>query len=226
MAADAAKRKVPVAMGFIKQLSGYFIEAVAVSKENEGSVVSLVSLNDYTEDNLGECFMRNSEGLLKNMAIHELALAASHFGMSPESIVSVDCDTSKSELRTIGDFTDFSKVDFVITNDKGLKLRMVADRCGGDGSFAQVHSGEKLLLETKMVDAKRAAAVAKRQAEHPDWISYLLTQEFEYAQLKEAFAAAALKGTAEPVGIATIDVAIKALKLADFLTPRLEEALK
>ena len=66
---------------------------------------------------------------------------------------------------------------------------------------------------------------AKRQAEHPDWIGYLVTQEVEYKELKERCAKAALAGES-PEGVASIEVAIEALKLAEYLTPLLQKALK
>jgi len=75
-----------------------------------------------------------------------------------------------------------------------------------------------------MVDAARAARVAARQAEHPDWIGYLITQEDEYKDLKQRCAQAALDGT-YPEGVASIQVAIEALKLAEYLTPVLQKKL-
>ena len=80
MSALAKEKQIPVFMGFIKNIATYFTEALAFSRDTPGSVVTLTSLNDYTEDTLGECFERNAEGMLKNMAIHELALAAARVG--------------------------------------------------------------------------------------------------------------------------------------------------
>ena len=182
------------------------------------------SLNDYTEESLGECFERNAEGMLKNMAIHELALAATFFGMTADSIADVAVDAGNCDCRTIGAYTDFAKIDFTLTNTAGGKLRIVADRCGGDGCFASVADGSEVVFEAEMVDADRAARVAARQAEHPDWIGYLITQEDEYKDLKERCAAAALAGTF-PEGVADIGVAVDALKLAEYLTPVLQKKL-
>ena len=75
-----------------------------------------------------------------------------------------------------------------------------------------------------MVDDARKAKVAQRQAEHPDWIGYLITQEPEYRELKERCAAAAVRGEF-PEGVATIEIAIEALKLAEYLTPLLSARL-
>jgi len=227
MAAEAEAAGVPVFMGFIKNIATYFTEALAFAKSTPGSVVSLTSLNDYadTEEGLGECFSRNSEGLLKNMAIHELALAATFFGMTAGEIADVSVDAANCDCRTIGDFTDFAKLDFTLTNNAGGRVRIVADRCGGDGCFATVSDASgKVLLEREMVDAARAERVAARQAAHPDWIGYLVTQEDEYKDLKQRCAKAALDGT-YPEGVASIQVAIEALKLAEYLTPVLQKKL-
>ena len=59
---------------------------------------------------------------------------------------------------------------------------------------------------------------------HPDWIGYLITQEPEYRELKERCAAAAVRGEF-PEGVATIEIAIEALKLAEYLTPLLSARL-
>jgi predicted dehydrogenase len=228
MAAEAKAAGVPVFMGFIKNIASYFTEALACANANPGSVVTLTSLNDYTAETLPECFERNAEGLLKNMAIHELALAATFFGMTADTVASVDttgCDGDECDLQTLGDFTDFSKLNMLLTNKDGGQLRVVVDRCGGDGCSAAVTAADgSVLLEKEMVDEARAAAVAKRQEEHPDWIGYLVTQEVEYKELKERCAKAALAGEF-PEGVASIEVAIEALKLAEYLTPLLMQRL-
>mmetsp|Transcript_12808 Transcript_12808/g.42071 ORF Transcript_12808/g.42071 Transcript_12808/m.42071 type:complete len:383 (-) Transcript_12808:73-1221(-) len=227
MAATAEKADVPVFMGFIKNISDYVegaLAAAAAAPKGADVETLLVSRNDYTKDNLGECFSRNSEGMLKNMAIHELALAATFFGMTADSIADVAVDAGNCDCRTIGAYTDFAKIDFTLTNKAGGKLRIVADRCGGDGCFASVADGSEVVFEAEMVDADRAARVAARQAEHPDWIGYLITQEDEYKDLKERCAAAALAGTF-PEGVADIGVAVDALKLAEYLTPVLQKKL-
>ncbi|KAH8070206.1 hypothetical protein JL720_11759 [Aureococcus anophagefferens] len=188
MAATAEKADVPVFMGFIKNIAPYFTQALdAYGKHppvHPGSLVTLTSLNDYTEESLGECFERNAEGMLKNMAIHELALAATFFGMTADSIADVAVDAGNCDCRTIGSYTDFAKIDFTLTNKAGGKLRIVADRCGGDG--CRPADGSEVVFEAEMVDADRAARVAARQAEHPDWIGYLITQEDEYKDLRSA----------------------------------------
>ena len=75
-----------------------------------------------------------------------------------------------------------------------------------------------------MVDAERAKVVAAAAAAHPDWFSYLYTQAVEDNKLKTVCAAAAVEKSV-PAGVATIEIAIVALKLAEYLTPVLKEKL-
>ena len=75
-----------------------------------------------------------------------------------------------------------------------------------------------------MIDAPRQKVVEERMKAHPDWIGYLITQEPEYRELKERCAAAAVRGEF-PEGVATIEIAIEALKLAEYLTPLLSARL-
>ena len=48
-----------------------------------------------------QCFERNAEGMLKNMAIHELALLATYYDVTVENIKSVTPDAEYSEMLTL-----------------------------------------------------------------------------------------------------------------------------
>jgi len=226
MAKEADEKGVPVFMGFIKNIASYFEEALKVVEANDGNKCTLISRNDYTKDTLSECFARNSEGLLKNMAIHELALAAQFFGMRADNITAVTLENPDNcECLTLDGRTDFSKIDFTLTNSEGKVVRVYADRCAGDGCCAKVHDAKGTELFSKeLVDAASVERVKARAAEHPDWLSYLITQEPEYADLKGRCAKAALANDFPPA-VATIHVAIAALKLAEYLTPVLQAKL-
>jgi hypothetical protein len=105
----------------------------------------LVHHNAYKANELGECFERNAEGMLKNMAIHELALLVTFFGVNSETLSDVVADKAYSDLRTEkgpssgNDFTDFSRIGFTVTTKAGAKVSVYADRCGlelPDGAMA------------------------------------------------------------------------------------------
>merc|ERR1711937_297779 len=98
---------------------------------------------ENTPESLGECFVRNAEGMLKNMAIHELALLASFYDVTVDNIEEVIADKEFSSLQTLKgpsgeDFTDFDKIKFTIKTKTGKEVSVSADRCGGTDSFATV----------------------------------------------------------------------------------------
>ena len=57
--------------------------------------------NAYKQPELPECFERNAEGMLKNMAIHELALLATYWGVTVDNIKSVTPDVEYSSCQTL-----------------------------------------------------------------------------------------------------------------------------
>ena len=64
-------------------------------------------------------------------------------------------------------------------------------------------------------------------AADPEMMPYFFLQHDDYITLKERTAAHVLAGKeGTPDGIATIDIAIDALKVAEYLTPLLTAALK
>jgi hypothetical protein len=80
------------------------------------------------QERLGECFReRNSEGMLKNMAIHELCLAVTFAQRSIpfprsdcRSRTILDCQTIMQD-RLGKEFTDFDKLKFTIETKDGAK---------------------------------------------------------------------------------------------------------
>ena len=80
---------VQVTMGFNKNVSDYVQRSLsaaaarppATAAAEGGAAVTLLQMNDYKPEELDECFERNSEGMLRNMAIHELALAVTYWGL-------------------------------------------------------------------------------------------------------------------------------------------------
>ena len=107
---------------------------------------------------------------------------------------------------------------------------MYADRCGdaGGGGFAEAvvsDASGKEVARTKTPDEALLSVVAAKQKEHPDWMPYFHLQDEDYVTLKERVCAAVLAGGV-PEGVATIDIATETLKVAEYLTPALEKALK
>merc|ERR1719231_897738 len=143
----AKSKGVPVYMGYNKNVTPYVLQALeAQKKAGDAAAIEFIHNNAYTEPELGECFERNAEGMLKNMAIRELALLATYFGVTVDNIDSVTPDADFSNCLTLAgpsgkEFTDFAKVGFTVTTKDGKSVTVKADRCGsttGGNSMAIV----------------------------------------------------------------------------------------
>ena len=64
------------------------------------------------------------------MAVHELALLVTYYGVTSTSIAEVIALPEDSCVQTLGGFTDFSKVGFTIKTTAGKSITVKADRCG------------------------------------------------------------------------------------------------
>merc|ERR1719296_225183 len=161
MKEEAEAADVEVLMGYNKNVCKYVRNTREYAAANPGSHVTFVSNNAYenTAESLGECFERNAEGMLKNMAIHELALLVSFYDVSVENIESVTADKEFSSMQTLAgptgkDFTDFDRIKFTIKTKTGKEVSVQADRCGGDTSYATVSDSDgKELFRHSMPDA-------------------------------------------------------------------------
>ncbi|KAL3905665.1 MAG: hypothetical protein SGARI_004350 [Bacillariaceae sp.] len=206
----AVKAGVKVFMGFNKNISSYL----------------------DTEEELAECFERNSEGMLKNMAIHELAILVTYYGVTVDTIAKVEADKEFSSLKTLKGpsgkpFTDFDRLKFKVVTTAGIEINVAADRCGGDDSVGVVTEADsgKELAKFSMPDDDAIANIPNLKATTGDAMPYFFTQDPDYLQLKKLVVQNIVKGSPAD-GVATIDVAIDTLKVAEYLTPILQEQLK
>jgi len=234
MKAFAASKGVPVYMGYNKNVTPYVLKALEFEKATPGATTTFIHNNAYKEEELGECFERNAEGMLKNMAIHELALLATYYGVTVDNIASVTPDLEYSRLLTLTgpsgkEFTDFAKAGFTVKTKDGKTVTVKADRCGsteGGGSIASVavDGVEKFMAETP--DEELKVICEQKAKEDPAMMPYFALQHEDYITLKERSTAHILSGAAGgPEGMATIDIAIDALKCAEYLTDLLKEKL-
>lgn len=233
MAKEAESNGVEVLMGYNKNVCKYVRKTREFAATVPGSHVTFVSNNAYenTPESLGECFERNAEGMLKNMAIHELALLVSFYDVSVDNIAAVKADKSFSSLQTLKgpsgkEFTDFDKIKFTITTKTGKEVSVQADRCGGTDSYATVtDTSGKEVFRYYMPDEEDKVNVKKLQEKYPTAMPYFFTQDPDYITVKERVAKHTVDG--EPAeGVATIAIAVETLKVAEYLTPILQEQLK
>ena len=229
---EAKAAGVSVLMGYNKNVCKYVTKARDFANSNEGSHVTFVSNNAYenTAESLGECFERNREGMLKNMAIHELALLVSFYDVSVETIEKCEADKEFSSKQTLkgpsgNDFTDFDKIKFTITTKSGKSVSVQADRCGGDVSYAAVTDASgKEVFRHSMPDEEDKANVSVLQKEYPGAMPYFFSQDPDYITVKERVASFCANGT-EATGIATIDIGVETLRVAEYLTSTLQKDL-
>jgi predicted dehydrogenase len=231
MREEAKAAGVPVLMGYNKNVCK-FVSKAREYQANNGGHITFVSNNAYanTPESLGECFERNAEGMLKNMAIHELALLVSFYDVTVENVESVTADKGFSSCQTLKgpsgkDFTDFDKIKFTIKTKTGKEVSVQADRCGGDTSYAKVEKDGKEVFRHSMPDEEDKANVAVLEKEYPGAMPYFFSQDPDYITVKERVAGLCANGT-EPKDVATIDIAVEALRVAEYLTPTIQKQLK
>ena len=171
---EAKAAGVTVLMGYNKNVCKFVSRAREYAAKNGGHI-TFVSNNAYanTPESLGECFERNAEGMLKNMAIHELALLVSFYDVTVENIAECTADKGFSSVQTLKgpsgkEFTDFDKIKFTIKTKTGKEVSCQADRCGGTTSYAKVEKGGKEVFRHSMPDEEDLANVAALEKEYPD----------------------------------------------------------
>ena len=92
--------------------------------------------------------------------------------------------------------------------------------------YARSQDGAEL-FKSVTPDEALEKTTAEQAAADPEMMPYFFLQHDDYITLKERTAAHVLAGKAgTPEGIATIDIAIDALKVAEYLTPLLTAALQ
>jgi predicted dehydrogenase len=230
---EAAAAGVEVLMGYNKNVCKYVRKTREFAETLPGSQVTFVSNNAYenTPESLGECFERNAEGMLKNMAIHELALLVSFYDVTVDNIAEVIADKEFSSMQTLKgpsgkEFTDFDKIKFTIKTKNGNTVSVQADRCGGTDSFATVtDSNGDEVFRYYMPDEEDKVHVKELQAKYPTAMPYFFTQDPDYITVKERVAKHTVDGKPAE-GVATIQIAVDTLKVAEYLTPILQEQLK
>ena len=232
MAVEAKDAGVEVLMGYNKNVCKYVRKTREFAASLPGSQVTFVSNNAYenTPESLGECFERNAEGMLKNMAIHELALLVSFYDVTVDNIAEVVADKDFSSLQTLKgpsgeEFTDFDKIKFTIKTKNGNSVSVQADRCGGTDSFAFVsdEAGEEV-FRYYMPDEDDKAHVEELKVKYPTAMPYFFTQDPDYITVKERVAKHTVDGKPAE-GVASIAIAVETLKVAEYLTPVLQEQL-
>jgi len=224
---ELAKIKgVAVAMGYNKNVSKYVALAREQAASMPSSVTTFIHMNAYEPDQLDECFERNSEGMLKNMMIHELALLCTYYDVTVDNIAEVHPihESLHSEERLINGKTykDFTKIGFTVVTTNGQTISAKGDRCGGNFSAAEVAVGGEVKFTSRVPDPEGEVEMKALEAAYPGCMPYFYLQDADYIELKQRMARQILTGKpGVPEGMASIDTGLQALKLAEYLTPAL-----
>jgi len=233
MKKEASDAGVSVFMGYNKNVCKFVSKARKFAESVDNGHIRFVSNNAYspTPASLGECFERNKEGMLKNMAIHELALLVTFYDVTVDNIESVVVDKNFSSMQTLPgpsgkNFTDFDKIRLLIRTKNGKEVTVQADRCGGDTSYASVtdFAGNELFRHS-MPDEEDKSNISSLEKKYPGAMPYFFSQDPDYATVKELVAAFCARGK-EPTGVASISVGCDALKVAEYLVPIVQEQLR
>lgn len=227
---EAKDAGVAVLMGYNKNVCKFVTKAREYQAANGGHI-TFVSNNSYenTPESLGECFERNAEGMLKNMAIHELALLVSFFDVTVDNIDECIPDKEFSSCQTLKGpsgkaFTDFDKIKFTIKTKTGKEVSVQADRCGGNTSYAKVEKDGEEVFRHEMPDEEDMANVEKLEKEYPGAMPYFFVQDPDYITVKERVAAYCATGK-PATGVADIEIAVETLRVAEYLTPTMQKEL-
>lgn len=229
---------VHVYMGFNKNVSSYVertrsYAATTLAVTNQKLDITFHHNNAYKEEDLPECFERNSEGILKNMAIHELAILVTYYNVTVETIASVTTDKDYTSCLTLTGpdsgniYTDFDRIKFKILTTAGVEINVAADRCGGNESIGIISdaTSSKELVRFTMPDAETISNIPTLEQLYPGAMPYFYTQDPDYCKLKERVARSCIDNTTSPNGVASIDTAIASLQLAEYLTPLIQSSL-
>jgi len=240
----AREQGVQTVMGYNKNVSEHMHAALSelVSLRKASTELPLVTLEHANLFAPGPELMEfirgpGGEGMLHNMCCHELAIAATLFGVSSDGLATVSLDHEQSKLLEWGEGeSDWQRIAFNITmKDKSTgtdtadsmaltQLRFVADRCGGNFSCVHLDKSDGTRKTFRAPTSQHEAWMVEEQAHDPEIRPYFLLQKPEYKRLKDIFFDHILQGKAGiPDGVVGLDGALEALRLADLLAPVLKE---
>ena len=223
----ADEHELAIALGFNRHVAHF---ALAV-RDAMGHVagdnchVTYTATNTFHPSELEECFSRNAEGIAKNMMIHELALAVDMHGCTVEKIRDIDIIRDQTELLTLGGYEDFKSLTVRLHMDATAPLGSItigAHRCAEQNEvIGCVHAGNDLVAKVNYHPGSISDDVAKRMASYPEMHSYFPTQWNDYIKIKTVmgdYVTSNGRISGSVPGLASVQTAIEAMRLAEFIT--------
>ena len=121
------------------------------------------------------------------------------------------------------------KAGFTIETKDGNSITLLIDRCGSDAggnSIAIVSKDGEEVFRAETPDDELNKYCEEQAAKDPEMMPYFFLQSDDYKTLKDLSTEHVLSGAdGAPEGMATIDIAVEALRVAEYLTPLLQGAL-
>ena len=197
----ADTRGVEVFMGYQRVCASFVRDAVKLSSKIPKSHVFFCHNETYLSKQLHLAVTQNPEGLLHSMAIQELAVLVSQFGVKAGDIVGFKVNTNrlfseKSVFDINGNkLVDLSRVAFKITTNKRRSVSIMADRCGGLTSFAVVKSSKgKELRRFQSHNPSQISSLQSELREDKDIAQKFIIETDEYLELKKRVVSSILSG--------------------------------
>ena len=158
--------------------------------------------------------------------IHELALLVDFHGMCVDDITSIEFDPPlapfKTCVRSLGGFLDFERLSVRLVNKEGNSVIVCADRCGSENATSlHLFNNNQEVFNACSPLLEELPKEITSNAKYAGSLDYLLTQWEDYITVKEQVAQWALSGKeGSPTGLATLNTAVEALKLAEVITKK------
>eukprot|EP00450_Noctiluca_scintillans_P030030 CAMPEP_0194545958 /NCGR_PEP_ID=MMETSP0253-20130528/89953_1 /TAXON_ID=2966 /ORGANISM="Noctiluca scintillans" /LENGTH=386 /DNA_ID=CAMNT_0039393005 /DNA_START=42 /DNA_END=1199 /DNA_ORIENTATION=+ len=237
----AREQGVAVVVGYNKNVSDYVQGALAQLEgmEDMSPTVVLEHNNAFDTDEDLLSFVRGpgAEGLVHNMCCHELALAATLFGVTRQRVHAVVLEPDESELfELVAPKEDWRRVAYrlLLRDVEGSQqlplahrlpeLRFVANRSGGNFSQVRVTAQGQEERCFRLPSPEQEIEVRAAQAEGPEVRPYFFQQATDYQRLRGGFAQHILEGLpGTPPGVVDLRGAVETLRLADMIAHALRE---
>jgi hypothetical protein len=180
---------------------------------------------------------RYPEGMISSMAVQELAVLVTLFGVKTNDIETfrVNTNTLFSERLQFYDenngttVTDLSRVAFKITTKDGKRsVSIMADRCGGIVSFAVVKSrAGKELQRFQSHDEHQVSMVQSELREDKEISHQFVIESEEYLELKRRVVKSILSSDSQrSLGLVSILDGIHIMALANYCSIEINAVLK
>ena len=238
MQALAAARGVDVYMGYQRLCSPYIEQAIELSNSIPKSHVFFCHNENYTSSELQLVVSRYPEGMIRSMAVQELAVLVTQCGVKVDNIMGFKVNTNRLFSEKLTYFnensgngqTDLSRAAFKITTKKGRSVSVMGDRCGGLVSFAVVKSrtGKELQRFQSHDQGQVSVVQDELRGEHGEIADQFIIGREEYLEMKKRLVNRILSGDArsKPSWMVSIQDGIDIMALADYCNIEINAVVK